>query len=261
MREQGRRHAPDGQAERVHEGQQSNGQHRDGPDGARRGRGEGPERDGPDGARRGRGEGPERDGPDGARRGRGEGPERDGPDGARRGRGEGPERDGPDGAQRGRGEGPERDGPDGARRGRGDGPGRDGPDGARRGRGDGPGRDGPDGARRGRGDGPGVMVPGVGNDDSGSCMLTSGLPSFLNALLRFDFESCYAEPITKVWRTPVIRRLSFKRLKRISVGCYLLECVLGVVLFSEASFNLLTLLTRCSKTYIEAGLGMQMPCW
>ncbi|MDA7874331.1 hypothetical protein N9B17_04110, partial [Rhodopirellula sp.] len=60
MREQGRRHAPDGQAERVHEGQQSNGQHRDGPDGARRGRGEGPERDGPDGARRGRGEGPER---------------------------------------------------------------------------------------------------------------------------------------------------------------------------------------------------------
>ena len=108
---------------------------------------------------------------------------------------------------------------------------------------------------------PGVMVPGVGNDDSGSCMLTSGLPSFLNALLRFDFESCYAEPITKVWRTPVIRRLSFKRLKRISVGCYLLECVLGVVLFSEASFNLLTLLNRCSKTYIEAGLGMQMPCW
>ncbi len=108
---------------------------------------------------------------------------------------------------------------------------------------------------------PGVMVPGVGNDDSGSCMLTSGLPSFLNALLRFDFESCYAEPITKVWRTPVIRRLSFKCLKRISVGCYLLECVLGVVLFSEASFNLLTLLTRCSKTYIEAGLGMQMPCW
>lgn len=76
MQQQGRRDAPDGQAEWAHQKQQSNGEHRGGPDRPRRGAGEGdgPGRGGPDGPRRGAGEGdgPGRGRPDGPQRGAGE---------------------------------------------------------------------------------------------------------------------------------------------------------------------------------------------